>query len=209
MEHARSARAAVAVAVASAGLFAVGPAATQTPQATVQLTAAVSDFPDIASPAAASEDLLQALARNFNLAIAQVQNGLTDLINLDLPRAVAGFTLAALNIVPSMPENILLAAVGGVTGQEFEWFRSHDDYQGGGTQALTDWPTLVPDLLGGFQASFSHASAAVESLFAGEIANSLYYSMLATEALFIAPAVIAFLGVPALVGDSLLELVGL
>lgn len=211
MDHTRSAcgAAAVAVAVASAGLLAVGPATAETPHATVQLAAAATDLLEIANPAAASEDLMDALARNFNLAAAQLQIGLTDLIGLDLPRAVAGFTLAALNIVPSIPENILLAAVSGVFDQEFDWYRSHDYHQLGGAEMLTEWTTVVPDLLQAFQAGIMYAGASVESLFAGDIANSVSYSLMATDALFLSPGVTMFLGVPALVGDSLLELVGL
>ncbi|KLO28521.1 hypothetical protein ABW16_12585 [Mycolicibacter heraklionensis] len=208
MEHTRRAHAAVAVAVASAGLIAAVPAAPHLQQAGVQLTTAAVELTDFAGSAAAAADLFPALHANFELAASDFQQGLTDLFNLDLLGAVGNFTPAVANILPAIPENILVAAVGGVLGQDFGGYLAFaGDFAV--NPPFTDWSSLVPSLTEMFEAGIYEISAGVQNLFALEIADSLYHTFAGLDSLFVFLPAMVFLGVPALVGDSLLELVGL
>ncbi|ORV47049.1 hypothetical protein AWC02_10140 [Mycolicibacter engbaekii] len=137
-----------------------------------------------------------------------MQEGLSDLFELDLLGAVGNFASAGANIFPAVPENILLAAVGGVLGQNFGGYLSFAG-EFAINPPLTDWSTLVPSLTELFQAGAYELSAGVQSFFAGDIADSLYHTFAGVDDLFVMLPAMVFLGVPALLGDSLLDLVGL
>ncbi|ORV69387.1 hypothetical protein AWC09_13280 [Mycolicibacter hiberniae] len=177
-------------------------------QAVVQLTAGAADFTILPYPGGTAADLLPALGVNLALAGSQVQEGLSDLFELDLVGAAGNFASAGANLFPAIPENILLAAVGGVLGQNF---RSYLTFAGdfAVNPPLTDWSTLVPSLTELFQAGVYELSAAVQSFFAGDIADSLYRTFAGVDDLLVMLPAMVFLGVPALLGDGLLDLVGL
>ncbi|WP_152665533.1 hypothetical protein [Mycobacterium sp. UM_Kg1] len=209
MEHAPRTHAAVAVILAGAGLLAAGPPSTQVGQtAAVQLTAGAADFTILPYPRGTAADLLPALGGNLALAGSQVQEGLSDLFELDFLGAAGNFASAGANLFPAIPENILLAAVGGVLGQNFSSYLTFaGDFAV--NPPLTDWSTLVPSLAELLQAGAYQLSAAVQSFFAGDIADSLYHTLAGIDDLFVMLPAMVFLGVPALLGDSLLDLVGL
>ncbi|WP_133055621.1 hypothetical protein [Mycolicibacter engbaekii] len=208
MNHVRRTHAAAAIVAAGASLLAVGPASPQLSQAAVQLTAGTADFTILPYPAGTASDLLPALGINLSLAGNLVQEGLSDLFELDLLGAVGNFASAGANIFPAVPENILLAAVGGVLGQNFGGYLSFAG-EFAINPPLTDWSTLVPSLTELFQAGAYELSAGVQSFFAGDIADSLYHTFAGVDDLFVMLPAMVFLGVPALLGDSLLDLVGL
>jgi hypothetical protein len=208
MEIALRAPATAAVVIASASLFAAGPTASPQPQAIGQLTTATVELTGWAGSAAAAADLLPALQANFELAASDFQHGLTDLFNLDLLGAVGNFTPAVANLFPAIPENIMVAAVGGLLGQDFGGYLGFaGDFAV--NPPFTDWSSLVPSLTEMFQAGIYELNAGVENLFALDFADSLYHTFAGLDSLFFFLPAMVFLGVPALVGDNLLELVGL
>ena len=209
MEHAPRTHAAAAVIMAGAGLLATAPPPTQVSQtAAVQLTAGAADFTILPYPGGTAADLLPALGVNLALAGSQVQEGLSDLFEFDLVGAAGNLAAAGANLFAAVPENILLAAVGGVLGQNFgSYLTFAGDFAV--NPPLTDWSTLVPSLTDLFQAGVYELSAAVQSFFAGDVADSLYRTFAGVDDLLVMLPAMVFLGVPALLGESLLELVGL
>lgn len=201
----QSISAALAVAVGGTGLTAVTPGAP--PQlavqhAATQLTTVAADFGDIANSASSAADLFTALGNNLSTAGNDLWNGLTDLFQLDLAHEVGNFANIPLSLI-AVPENIAIALVGGLLGQDFDSYVAISPY------ALTSWSDLLPVLSTVFDLSLKALWTSVEDLFKGQLANALLYADGALDNLLCTIPATVVLGVPTMLGAELLSLVGL
>lgn len=210
MEYVRRTSCAAAVMLASAGLIAAGPApmAPQVQQADVALTSDFTILPyPYPLPGPGAADLWTALEANLDLAGSELQQGVSDLIGLDLIGAAGNFSSAVGNIFPAIPENIVLAAVGGLLGQEIgSYLAFAGDFD---LPSALDWSTLIPNVTELAQAGLYELIASGQQFFAGEIADGLYHAFAGLDTLFFQLPAVVFVGVPALAADSLLDLIGL
>ncbi|HET9875181.1 MAG TPA: hypothetical protein VFQ37_05375 [Mycobacterium sp.] len=188
----RGIRAGVAAAVAGAGLLAVTPAAP--PQLDLREVAVQLTSVDAA-------DLFTALGTNLHGAATNLSAGVTDLFQLHLADAVASFANVDGNLI-AIPENIELAAVGGLLGQDFEAYVSY-------TAGSLDWSQFFTGVLSLPGNILQAAWTAVEDLFHGQLANALLEDFAIGNALLLGLPELFVFGLPALVDDSLLSLVGL
>lgn len=91
----------------------------------------------------------------------------------------------------------LLAAVGGMLGQDFGGYLAFSgDFVV--VPAFTDWSTLVPSLTELFEAGVNDFSTGAQSLFAGEIADGLFHTFAAVNSMFVLLPAMVFLAVPVL-----------
>lgn len=157
--------------------------------------------------AADASDLFTALSDNLNSAATEFGAGLTALFNLDLPDGLGQLAAAAFNLAPLIPENVLLAGVSGLLNQDLD---AYLNFLPGFADLLpADWSALLPTLDALVQSGLNSWSDAVQDLLGGDVANAVAQALLGLDYLvLLAPAVLV-IGVPALVGDSLLALVGL
>lgn len=210
MENVRRASCTAAVMLASAGLIAAGPApmAPSVQQAAVALTSDYTILPyPYPLPGPGAADLWTALETNLALAESELQQGVSDLLGLDLIGAAGNFSSAVGNIFPAIPENIVLATVGGLLGQDIASYLAYaGDFD---LPSALDWSTLIPSVTELAQAGLYELIASGQQFFAGEIADGLYHAFAGLDNLFFQLPAVVFLGVPALAADSLLDLIGL
>lgn len=196
----RSIAAGAAAAVATAGLVAVAPAAAprlDLSGAAVQLTAAAVDDFDAIANATASLPLpdlgyiADALAFNAHTAVEQASQAVTAIMHLDTASAMAHLLNAVFQVVPAMPENVIVGLLGGMEG-----FVGYENPYA----ALTSWADILPTLTHSVQTGLSEITSAVTSLLHFDLGPAAFFAFEGFNQLVIQPFDLIFLQIPALLG---------